>query len=47
MVDKPVTPGQAEDLAKQAVGQYLTACRMAGREQISNDQHKGPRSGPA
>lgn len=26
---KPATPAEAEELAKKAVGDYLTACRMA------------------
>lgn len=32
----PATPAQAEELAKKAVGDYLTACRMTDREQIGN-----------
>lgn len=27
---KPATPAEAEELAKKAVGEYLTACRLAG-----------------
>lgn len=27
---KPATPAEAEELAKKAVGDYLTACRLAG-----------------
>ena len=37
MTDKPpATPAEAEELAKKAVGDYLTACRMTDREQIGN-----------
>ena len=32
----PATPAQAEELAKKAVGDYLTACRMTDRDQIGN-----------
>lgn len=32
----PATPAEAEELAKKAVGDYLTACRMTDRDQISN-----------
>ncbi|ODU07970.1 MAG: hypothetical protein ABS84_14770 [Rubrivivax sp. SCN 71-131] len=32
----PATPAEAEDLAKRAVGEYLTACRMTERAQIAN-----------
>lgn len=32
----PATPAEAEELAKKLVGEYLTACRMTGRDQISN-----------
>lgn len=32
----PATPAEAEELAKQAVGDYLTACRIADREQLGN-----------
>lgn len=28
MSTKPATPAEAEELAKKAVGDYLTACRM-------------------
>lgn len=28
MTTKPATPAEAEELAKKAVGDYLTACRM-------------------
>ena len=30
----PASPAEAEELAKKAVGDYLTACRMTDREQI-------------
>jgi hypothetical protein len=35
---KPATPAEAEELAKKAVGEYLTACRLASAdpEAISN-----------
>ena len=33
---KPATPAEAEELAKKAVSEYLTACRMTDRDQISN-----------
>ena len=36
MTDKPATPAEAEELAKKAVGDYLTACRMTERDQIGN-----------
>lgn len=36
MTDRPATPVEAEDLAKKAVSEYLTACRMTDREQIGN-----------
>lgn len=36
MSTKPATPAEAETLAKKAVGDYLTACRMTDREQIGN-----------
>lgn len=36
MTDKPATPAEAEELAKKAVGDYLTACRMTDRDQIGN-----------
>lgn len=29
MSAKPATPGEAEELAKKAVGDYLTACRLS------------------
>lgn len=32
----PATPTEAEELAKKAVGDYLNACRMTDRDQISN-----------
>jgi len=32
----PATPAEAEELAKKAVSDYLTACRMTRRDQISN-----------
>lgn len=32
----PATPAEAEELAKKAVGEYLTACRMTDRDQIGN-----------
>lgn len=32
----PATPAEAEELAKQAVGEYLTACRIAERDQVGN-----------
>ncbi|KQO23465.1 hypothetical protein [Acidovorax sp. Leaf78] len=32
----PATPAEAEDLAKKAVGDYLTACRMQSPENIGN-----------
>lgn len=28
----PATPAEAEELAKKAVGDYLTACRVASRD---------------
>ena len=31
-----VTPDQAEELAKTAVSQYLTACGMESRDDIAN-----------
>ena len=36
MSDKPASPAEAEELAKKAVGDYLTTCRMTDREQIGN-----------
>lgn len=32
----PATPAEAEELAKKAVSDYLTACRMTDRDQIGN-----------
>ena len=32
MSTKPATPAEAEELAKKAIGDYLTACRIASRE---------------
>lgn len=32
----PATPAEAEELAKKAVGDYLTACRMTDAAQIGN-----------
>ena len=32
----PATPAEAEELAKKAVGDYLTACRMDTPENIGN-----------
>ena len=34
--DKPADPAEAEELAKKAVSDYLTACRMTDRDQIGN-----------
>lgn len=31
----PATPDQAEELAKKAVGDYLTACRMASADPVA------------
>jgi hypothetical protein len=31
----PATPAQAEELAKKAVGDYLTACRMASNDRVA------------
>lgn len=36
MSNKPATPAEAEELAKKAVADYLTACRMTDRSQIGN-----------
>lgn len=36
MSKKPATPDEAEALAKKAVCDYLTACRMTDHEQIGN-----------
>jgi hypothetical protein len=33
---EPAKQAEAEELAKKAVGDYLTACRMTDREQIGN-----------
>ena len=33
---KPATPAEAEQLAKKAVGDYLSACHMTDRDQIGN-----------
>ena len=32
----PATPDEAEELAKQAVGEYLTACRITDRAELGN-----------
>lgn len=32
----PATPAEAEELAKKAVGDYLTACRMADASNLGN-----------
>ncbi len=32
MSTKPATPAEAEELAKKAVGDYLTACRLASAD---------------
>jgi hypothetical protein len=32
---KPATPAEAEELAKKAVGDYLTACRMASADPVA------------
>lgn len=32
---KPATPTEAEELAKKAVGEYLTACRMASADPVA------------
>jgi hypothetical protein len=32
----PATPGEAEELAKRAVADYLNACRMAGATNLGN-----------
>lgn len=34
--NKPATPAEAEELAKKAVGEYLTACRMADASNLGN-----------
>jgi len=33
---RPATPARAEELAKKAVGEYLTACGMTDPAQIGN-----------
>lgn len=35
-MSKPATPAEAEELAKKAIGDYLTACRMDTPENIGN-----------
>lgn len=35
-MNTPATPAEAEELAKKAVGDYLTACRMTDAAQIGN-----------
>ena len=35
MSTKPATPAEAETLAKKAVGDYLTACRMASADPVA------------
>jgi hypothetical protein len=35
-MSQPATPAQAEELAKRAVGEYMTACGMTDRDQIGN-----------
>lgn len=32
---KPATPAEAEELAKKAVGDYLTACRLASPDPVA------------
>lgn len=32
---KPATPAEAEELAKKAVGEYLTACRLASPDPVA------------
>ena len=32
---KPATPAEAEELAKKAVGKYLTACRLASPDPVA------------
>lgn len=34
MSSNPATPAEAEELAKKAVGDYLTACRMASADSV-------------
>lgn len=36
MNDKPASPAEAEELAKKAVGDYLTSCRMGTAENLGN-----------
>jgi hypothetical protein len=36
MSNIPANPAEAEDLAKKAVGDYLTACRITDRGHIGN-----------
>lgn len=31
----PATPAEAEELAKKAVGEYLTACRLASADPVA------------
>lgn len=31
----PATPAEAEELAKRAVGEYLTACRLASADPVA------------
>lgn len=31
----PATPAEAEELAKKAVGEYLTACRMSSADPVA------------
>ena len=33
--NKPATPAEAEELAKKAVGEYLTACRLASPDPVA------------
>lgn len=34
-MDKPATPAEAEELAKKAVGDYLTACRLSSPDPVA------------
>lgn len=34
-MSKPATPAEAEELAKKAVGDYLTACRMDSADPVA------------